>query len=234
MSTSPQSAPPPIETPSPRTSPFSVTHGPDGQPWLTTSEEIQKAIRRLANNKAPGISGLPVDFFKLTQSFHQDLELIFNDIIRDQTTPQAFSACRLVLLFKAGLTSDPKNYRPINLTDTTFRIFESILRSRMQHWSETILHHDQYGFREAQSTMSALLVIITSLHAAIASKKPMTICFLDAVKAFDRVPHKAILESLMNHGLCPASCRLIQAVISSHVSCIMDPCNPELSIRIAV
>ena len=234
LSSSPHAAPPPVETPSPRLLSFSITHGPDGQPWLTTAEEIEKAIRRLANNKAPGISGLPVDFFKLTQSFHQDLEFIFNDIIRDQATPHAFSACRLVLLFKAGLTSDPKNYRPINLTDTTFRIFESVLRSRMQHWSERILHHDQYGFREAQSTMSALLVIITSLHAAIASKKPITICFLDAVKAFDRVPHKAIMESLMNHGLCPASCRLIQAVISGHVSCIVDPCNPELSIRIAV
>ena len=234
LSIPPHAAPPPVETPSPRLVPFSITHGPDGQPWLTTAEEIDKAIRRLANNKAPGTSGLPVDFFKLTQSFHQDLEFIFNDIIKDQATPQVFSACRLVLLFKAGLISDPKNYRPINLTDTTFRIFESVLRSRMKQWSESVLHHDQYGFREAQSTMSALLVIITSLHSAIASKKPLTVCFLDAVKAFDRVPHKAIMESLMNHGLCPASCRLIQAVISNHVSCIIDPCNPERSIRIAV
>jgi hypothetical protein len=234
LSTASQASPPPLETPSPRFTAFSITHRPDGTPWLTSIEEIDKAIRHLANNKAPGISGLPVDFFKLTQSFHQDLAFIFNDIICNHVTPHAFSACRLVLLFKAGLTSDPKNYRPINLTDTTFRIFESVIRARLHAWSETTLHHDQYGFRKAQSTMSALLVIITSLHAAIASRKPMTLCFLDAVKAFDRVPHKAILESLMNHGLCPDSCRLIQSVISNHVSCVIDPCNPAQSIRIAV
>ena len=230
----PDSAPLPLENPSPRFTPFSITHDAGGLPWLVTVEEVEKAIRRLSNNKAPGISGLPLDFFKLTQQFHQDLIFIFNDIICEQSTPHAFSECRLILLFKAGIISDPKNYRPINLTDCTFRIFESLLRTRMHAWAESSLHHDQYGFRTAQSTMSALLVIITSLHAAIAANKPVVICFLDAVKAFDRVPHTAILEALMNHGLCSTSCRLLKAVISGHVSCIMDPNDPERSIRIAV
>ena len=234
LNSPPQNAPLPFENPSPRFTPFSITHDTHGLPWLTTAEEVETAIRRLSNNKAPGISGLPLDFFKLTQQFHQDLTFIFNDIICDQRTPYAFSECRLILLFKAGIISDPKNYRPINLTDSTFRIFESLLRTRMQAWAESSLHHDQYGFRAAQSTMSALLIIITSLHAAIAAQKPVVICFLDAVKAFDRVPHAAILEALMNHGLCPSSCRLLKAVISGHVSCIMDPSDPERSIRIAV
>ena len=60
----------PLQDPSPRFSSFSITHLPNGDPWLTDTAEVEEAILRLSNNKASGISGLPVDFFKLTQTFH--------------------------------------------------------------------------------------------------------------------------------------------------------------------
>jgi ribonuclease HI len=202
---------------------FSITHKPDGEIWLTDEAELFKAIQTLCNGRAPGPSGLPVDFFKLTSTFHQDLCTLFNSIITELSTPPQFAPCRLILLYKAGLISEPKNYRPINLTEAGFRIFEAIIRLRMNAWTESILHQNQYGFRSSQSTMSALLSIVTEIHSAISNGSPLYACFLDAVKAFDRVPHDAILEACMGYGLCSSSCRLLESIISKHSSAIIDP-----------
>lgn len=213
---------------------FSITHRPDGSIWLPDADEVKAAIHRLQNNRAPGPSGIPVDFFKLTADFTDDLVQLFEDIITTQATPSTFENCRLILLHKTGPTTEPKNYRPINLTEAGFRILESLLRTRLEHWSESVLHEDQYGFRAGQSTMSALFRIITSLHAAINRKTPLHICFLDAVKAFDRVPHAAIMESLIANGLCPTSCRLLHSVISNHVSSVINLDDPSASIQILI
>ncbi len=202
---------------------FSITHLPDGDPWLIDEAELIKAIQTLCNGRAPGPSGLPLDFFKLTNTFHQELCTLFNSIITELSTPPQFSPCRLILLHKAGLITEPKNYRPINLTETGFRIFEAIIRLRMNSWVDTILHQNQYGFRSSQSTMSALLSIVTEIHCAISTGSSLYACFLDAVKAFDRVPHDAILEACMRYGLCSSSCRLLQSIISKHSSAVIDP-----------
>jgi hypothetical protein len=213
---------------------FSVTHTPDGSPWLTDIEEVEKAVMSLANHRAPGPSGIPVDLFKLTQEFHAELVDLFNAIISSQESSPVFSPCRLILLHKTGPASEPKNYRPINLTESGFRILESLIRNRLKSWAESILHQSQYGFRHNQSTMSALFRIVTALHAAIALGTPLHICFLDAVKAFDRVPHAAIIEALRSYGLCQYSCRLINSIISDHSSIIANPEDPANGLHIPV
>jgi ribonuclease HI len=223
--------PPPGVSPPAR---FSITHHPNGDVWLPDADEVTTAIHRLSNHRAPGPSGIPVDFFKLTTDFTEDLVALFGNIIEAQTSFSKFSRCRLVLLHKTGIISEPKNYRPINLTEAGFRIFESLLKIRLETWSESILHQDQYGFRRDQSTMSALFRIITNLHSAIARGTPLFICFLDAVKAFDRVPHTAILEAFMTHGLCSSSCRLLNSIISEHVSSVFNPDDPLASIDILI
>jgi hypothetical protein len=108
----------------PRTYCRIFTHLPDGDLWLVDEAELFKAIKTLCNGRAPGPSGLPVDFFKLTNTFHQDLCTLFNSIITELSTPPQFSPCRLILHYKAGLITEPKNYRPINLTETGFRIYD--------------------------------------------------------------------------------------------------------------
>ena len=223
--------PPPGASPPHR---FSITHLPDGSPWLTDIEEVENACRSLSNLRAPGPSGIPVDLFKLSQEFHEDLVALFNSIIASQESTPVFSSCRLILLHKSGPVTEPKNYRPINLTESGFRVLESLLRNRFKAWGETVLHQDQHGFRQNQSTMSALFRIVTSLHTAIAQKMPLHLCFLDAVKAFDRVPHAAILEALQANGLCPSSCRLLNSLISNHSSVIANPDDPSKGISIPV
>ena len=213
---------------------FSITHLPDGAPWLTDEAEIIKAINTIRNGRAPGPSGLPIDLFKLTPNFHQALSTLFNSIISEQQTPPQFSPCSLILLHKKGAITEPKNYRPINLTESGYRIFEAVIRLRMDPWNDFILHQNQYGFRHGQSTMSALLSIVTQVHSAISQNTPLYACFLDAVKAFDRVPHQAIIEAAMIYGLCASSCRLLSATISNHTSAVRDPVSQVLAFQIPV
>ena len=213
---------------------FSITHLSDGTPWLTDDAEIAKAISTISNGRAPGPSGLPVDLFKLIPHFHQALSILFNSIIAEQQTPPQFSPCSLILLHKAGIITEPKNFRPLNLTESGFRIFEAVIRLRMDSWMDFVLHQNQFGFRRGQSTMSALLSVVTEVHSAISQRTPLYACFLDAVKAFDRVPHQAIIEAAMQHGLCPSSCRLLSAIISNHTSAVRDPVSQVLAFQIPV
>ena len=62
--------------------------------------------------------------------------------------------------------------------------------------SKSLLSDDQYGFHKGRSTVVPLLLATHDWHKSLESKHQVACVFFDFNKAFDSVPHQALLNKL--------------------------------------
>ena len=86
---------------------------------------------------------------------------------------------------KKGDLGLAKNYRGITLTSIGAKIYNALLRNRIEPKIDNILRKNQNGFRRNRSTTSQILTIRRILEGVRAKKLQATLLFVDFTKAFD-------------------------------------------------
>jgi len=72
----------------------------------------------------------------------------------------------------------------------------------MQHLEENnFIADEQHGFVKMRSCATNLIEFYDSVTLAMDDHKPVDAIFLDFAKAFDKVPHKALLAKLRSYGV---------------------------------
>jgi len=64
-----------------------------------------------------------------------------------------------------------------------------------------LVKDNQHGFRKGSSCLSNLLQFLDRVTRIIDESDCADIVYLDFAKAFDKVPHKRLLEKLNKHGI---------------------------------
>ena len=103
-------------------------------------------------NKAPGIDGLTVEFFKEFWVEIQDLVL---DSFNESYTKGKLSYLQrkgvITLLFKGGDAMELGNWRPITLLNTDYKILATVLANRLQKVLTHLISEDQVGYLKGRS-----------------------------------------------------------------------------------
>ena len=94
---------------------------------------------------------------------------------------------------KKGDLGLAKNYRGIMLTSLAAKIYNALLRNRIEPKIDNILRKNQNGFRRNRSTSSQILTIGRILEGVRAKNILATILFVDFTKAFDSI-HRGMME----------------------------------------
>lgn len=167
-----------------------------------TEMEIRDVIKRLKNNKSPGVDGLPGEFYKC---FVDDLAPILTKLFRyslsKDNPPDTWSQTIISVIHKEG--KDPtqcEGYRPISLICNDQKLLTSILTQRIQKHITDLINVDQTGFiprRQGANNIRRTLNIITC--AKRQQKTSMLISF-DARKAFDTVNWNFLYKTLSAVG----------------------------------
>ncbi|KAI3369188.1 hypothetical protein L3Q82_026138, partial [Scortum barcoo] len=98
-----------------------------------TPQELYAALMSLKSGKAPGIDGLPVDFYKSFWSvLGEDLLEVFNDCLERGRLPLSCRRAVITLLPKKGDLQELKNWRPVSLLCTDYKIMSKVLASRLR------------------------------------------------------------------------------------------------------
>ena len=156
--------------------------------------EVAEAIWKLSRGKAAGLDNLPAELFKeLRMRNHAELTRILNGWLAapEEIDAQLWQA-RVVLLFKKGSTEDMNNYRPIALLNTIYKIFASIIKTRLERGIEIHLQKTQYGFRKNKGTAEAIHCIRRIIEQAEQTDAKTILLLLDWEVAFDKIRHKAL------------------------------------------
>ena len=119
------------------------------------------------------------------------LTTLFQRTIYLGELPEDWKSANVSPIFKKGDRFKASNYRPVSLTSLGCKLQEHIITNNVLGHLEhhKILTDCQHGFRAQRSCETQLLTLLGG---------QMGLVILDFSKAFDRVPHRRLLEKL-NH-----------------------------------
>ena len=141
------------------------------------------------------------------------LNNIFNDT--ENPFPETLKQANIIPIFKKGDSSQCSNFRPISLLNSIYKIFASILQSRISQTLDPYLHKLQFGFRKERSTAQALHIIRRDMATAASTQTNAYLLLLDWEKAFDKVHHHALFLSMERVNIDPHLIRLTQMLYAS-------------------
>ena len=156
---------------------------------LLSTSECLEAIKSMPNNKSPGTDGLPAEFYKL---FWNDISDIlvnsFNYSYNKQTLSISQKQGIITLLPKKDKdTRFLKNWRPISLLNTDYKIMTKCIALRLKKVLPTIIHPSQTGFMKDRYIGFNIRLILDLIDYAEQENKPGVIFSVDFEKAFDSV-----------------------------------------------
>ena len=166
-----------------------------------STKGIENVLNNLSTNKSPGPDCIPNFVLKLCSSIIAPvLQVIFTQSLKNQTLPTDWLSANIVPIHKKGNRNLASNYRPISLTSTCCKVMEHIVfHFIMEHLNNNnIINKHQHGFRPSHSCQSQLLILTDDILKAMDEKKQVD---LDFCKAFDKVPHRQLLNKLKHYGI---------------------------------
>lgn len=188
----------------------------------TNEEEIIQTIQLLKNKKAPGIDGLKSETLKfVAKEISLPLTYLINRSFQIGECPSAFKTAVIKPLFKRGDKLSVVNYRPISLISNLAKVFEKVLKKRIESFVNkfNILSDKQFGFRENKSTQDAIAELTSRANKCMDNKQPALCVFVDLAKAFDTVSHTQLLRILENIGFRGTPYKLMHSYLSNRKQC---------------
>uniref|UniRef100_A0A2D4KNN7 Reverse transcriptase domain-containing protein n=1 Tax=Micrurus paraensis TaxID=1970185 RepID=A0A2D4KNN7_9SAUR len=116
--------------------------------------------------------------------------------------PKTWSEAYITLIPKEDMDlQQVKNYRPISLLNSDYKIFASILTERLKRYLNNFIHVDQNGFLPKRQIKDNIRIILDTLEYYEAHPEmQMALMFLYAQKAFDNVSWQFMLLQLAQMG----------------------------------
>ena len=179
-----------------------------------TAEKVKKKLQALKPNSAPGPDKISPRFLKNNaEAMAPALAIIFNKSMEEGSVPCDWKLANVTPIFKKGKKGDPGNYRPVSLTSVPCRVMESCMRDDVvDHLVRNALIKDsQHGFMRNKSCTTNLLEFLETVTAANDNGHAVDVVYLDFSKAFDKVPHRRLVEKFKAHGIAGKVLGWVQA-----------------------
>lgn len=96
-----------------------------------SDQEIMSAISNLKNDTCPGLDGLISELFKKFKvQFTTILQWLWGESLNCSELPQSIRSGVIALIFKKGDPENLKNWRPITMSNTDFKVFAIVIKNR--------------------------------------------------------------------------------------------------------
>ena len=164
-----------------------------------TLDEARKALEGAATGRSPGSDGLSAEFFlAFWNVLGEDLVEVFNASFSSGHLPPSLRRALITLLFKKGDRLDPKNWRPISLLNSDYKILARILTGRLSRVLQILIHPDQSCGVQGRYIGENIVLLNGIFQCSREASIPSALLSLDQEKAFDRVDH-GFLFRIMSH-----------------------------------
>lgn len=192
-----------------------------------SSEELKSALNQLNRNKCPGTDGITVEVYHM---FWEDIQDLFcaciHQCIREGhfTTEQQRGVISLIPKKDADRRF-VRNWRPITLLNTDYKIVTKAIAMRLQSCIKTIIHSDQTGFvktRYIGSNLRTIQDVIDFTQMADTPDSDPYILSFDYEKAFDSVQWSIIRKALEIFGFGQSFRNLIGMILKDPETCIIN------------
>ena len=183
-------------------------------------KELNKAIKGIKSaSKSTGKD--PISYKMIQQLPNTFLEILldfFEACWQTGTMPKAWKEAQVIAIHKEGKPrKDPNSYRPISLTPHLGKVYERIIKTRLEFYLEKhgIIPVCQAGFRKGRSCTDHIVKLTAHMRKAISSNRTMLATFFDVKRAFDTVWHSKLLDKLGKIGVSGRMYKFIASFLSN-------------------
>ena len=139
----------------------------------------------------------------------EKLTSLFNKIYSSGYIPDEMTRSVFITLPKKPKATECGDYRLISLMPHITKIFLRVILNRIKAHINIEVGEEQFGFRAGSGTREGIFCLNVLAQKHLEVNKDMYICFIDYAKAFDRVKHSELIESLKSIGIDGRDCRII-------------------------
>ena len=179
----------------------------EGSPDISV-EELQHAVFKPAQDKAPGSDGIPHHILQLLfEDLADPLRALFDACLGLGYHPHCFCEVTTVAIRKPTKAdyTEPKVWHSIALLNTLGKALETIVAQRICYIAERdkLLPTAQHGCRWQRNTTTALELFTEQVHTVWGQGhiKVVTLLSLDIAGAFDNISHNRVLHNLQRKGV---------------------------------
>ena len=166
--------------------------------------DVLEAISGIKDKITRTPEEIPSYFIKrISSSILKPLTFMFNLFLKSHFVPNQWKMSLIIPIHKKNNKSLPNNYRPISLTSSFSRIFESIMHKKIITYllSNSLISSAQFGFLPKKSSSSQLLSSLHEWFHSISTNNSLKIIYTDIAKAFDSVSHNKLIHVLKSYGI---------------------------------
>ena len=191
---------------------------------LLSLTECNQALLSMAKNKSPGSDGLPVEFY---HTFWDDIgQLVvnsFNCAFEKGYLSDEQGRAIISLIPKPGKdTRYLKNWRPIALLNTDYKIAAKCIAFRLKDILNTIISCEQTGFLKGRFIGENIRLVQDLIWYCNEKCIPGSLIFIDFEKAFDRLDWSFIQCTLSYFNFGPQFKAWVRVLYSHATTCVSN------------
>ena len=114
---------------------------------------IAKKIKKMKNNKSPGVDGIPPKLLKeIFEQISTPLAKLFNWSLEEGIFLLEWKEANITPLFKKGSRIKPENDRPVSLTSVVCKLLETLFRDHLVEFlvKHKLINTSQHRFLKAR------------------------------------------------------------------------------------
>lgn len=186
---------------------------------LNYFQHISKIIN---NKKSCGLDNISNYIIrKLPTKAFEYLTILFNNCLNNCYFPYAWKIAKVIPIPKQRSNNDINNLRPISLLSNIGKLFERIIREKMDiDLRGEYIPQKQFGFKKGNSTVHALFRFHTDVIQNLRKQQCTVAVSLDIEKAFDKAYHDGILFKMIKIGFNPSIVKLVKSFFDCRRFCV--------------
>lgn len=184
-------------------------------------QELMDAVKQMKTGRAPGIDGLSIDFYKsMWNIIGNDFYEVIQECFKEKSLPTSCQRAVLTLLPKKGDLSDLKNWRPVSVLTTDYKLMAKVLANRLKTVLGDLIHPDQSYCIPDRTIYDNIFMVRDILDYSKLNDVNVGFLFLDQEKAFDRVDHGFLFETMRAFGFGNVFISWIK-LLYTNASCVL-------------
>ncbi|KAL3695955.1 hypothetical protein R1sor_010031 [Riccia sorocarpa] len=181
---------------------------------VPSEEYIEEIVRELPKDKSPGFDGVTAEVLVAGWDFMgPDCFNMVRKVWRSSMLLSKDNRGIIKLIPKADALFLLKNWRPITLLTTTYKILAKILARRLKNMLPDIIDQQQTRFITGRNIVENIFSLRMAQEWAPTTAQEILFVKLDFQKAYDRVSHSYLWETLTALGVSRDNLQRIQGLV---------------------